>query len=147
MMGWPRPQRWDPIGELQREFGRLLQTLEPLPGWRSPRPFPAINLYDSGDRFLLLAEVPGMSASEIEISLTGDRLILGGERRRSEGVSDESYRRQERQFGRWSRSVTLPEHIDGSGVSAQCDHGLLTIILPKASESLPRQISVSSSTP
>ena len=147
MMGWPRPRRWDPIGELQREFGRLLQTLEPLQNWRSPQPFPAMSLYDSGDRYILVAELPGVPAGEIEITLTGDVLVLGGERRRPEGVSDESFRRQERQFGRWSRSVTLPERIDGGAVTAHSDHGLLPVTLPKAAESTPRQISVTSNSP
>lgn len=144
-MSWPRPRRWDPLGELQREFGRLLQTLEPLQNWRSPQPFPTMNLYDTVDHYILMAELPGVPANEIEIALTGDVLVLGGERRRPEGVSDECFRRQERQFGRWSRSITLPERIDGTGVTARCDHGLLTVTLPKTAESRTQQITVTSS--
>lgn len=144
MSAW-QPRRWDPLSEFQREFGRLLQTLEPLRSWRSPRPFPTINLYDAGDRYVLTAELPGVAPDEIELALTGDTLELRGERRRPEGVGDESFRRQERQFGRWSRSVTLPERIDGGQVSARCDRGILTVVLPKAEDLRPRQITVSSS--
>jgi HSP20 family protein len=144
MSSWPGPRRWDPFRDLQREVGRLLQTLEPIPSWRSPRPFPAINLYDAGDRYILTADLPGMAPDELDLSLTGETLTLRGERRRPEGVNDESYRRQERPFGRWSRSVTLPERIDAAGVSAQCSQGVLVVHLPKSEDVKPRQIPVTS---
>lgn len=142
MSGWPRPGGWDPVGDLQREVGRLLQNLEPLRGGRSPRPFPALNFLDAGDRFLLIAELPGVAPEEIEIALTGDVLEFRGERRRPEGVSDDRYRRQERPFGSWSRSVTLPDRVDPAAVTALCEHGILTITLPKAAETRPRYIAV-----
>jgi HSP20 family protein len=145
MTGWPETRRWDPFRDLQREVGRLLQGLEPIPSWRFPRPFPAINLYDAGDRYVLTAELPGVTPEELDLSLTGETLTLRGERRRPEGINDESYRRQERPFGHWSRSVTLPERIDAAGVSAQCAHGVLTVQLPKSEELKPRQIPVSAS--
>ena len=45
---WQR--RWDPFREFQREVGRFFETFEPLQNWRVPRPFPAVNLYDSGEQ-------------------------------------------------------------------------------------------------
>jgi HSP20 family protein len=67
---------------------------------------------------------------------------MRGERKRPEGVSDESYRRQERPFGRWSRTVTLPDRVDSAQVSATFAHGILTVSIPKAESARPRQISV-----
>lgn len=142
MSGWPASRRWDPFRDFQREVGRLLQSLEPLPSWRMPRPFPSINLYDAGDRYVLVAELPGVGPEDVDLTLTGETITLRGERRRPEGVTDDSYRRQERPHGRWSRSVTMPEPIDSRGVTAQCAHGLLTVWLPKAEQSRPRQIPV-----
>lgn len=147
MSGWPASRRWDPFRDFQREFGRLLQSLEPLPSWRMPRPFPSVNLYDAGDRYVLVAELPGLGAEEVDLTLTGDTITLRGERKRAEGISDESYRRQERPAGRWSRSVTLPESIDSRGVTAQCADGLLTVHLPKSEEMRPRQIPVTAVAP
>lgn len=144
---WRTSRRWDPFRDFQREVGRLLQTLEPPPAWRFPRPFPAINLYDAGDRYLLAAELPGVTPEELDLTLTGDTLTLRGERARPEGISDESYRRQERPYGRWSRSVTLPERIDPGGVTAQCAHGMLVVQLPKSDDVQPRQIPVSAASP
>jgi HSP20 family protein len=143
MTMWPDPKRWDSFRDLQREVGRLLQSFEPGPSWRSPRLFPAINLYDAGDRYILTAELPGLSPEEVDLSLTGETLTLRGERRRPDGVNDESFRRQERPFGRWTRSVTLPERIDATAVTAQCALGILTVSLPKSEDVKPRQIPVS----
>lgn len=139
-IGWQR--RWDPFHELQREVGRLFETLEPLQTWRLARPFPPVNVYDAGDRYILTAPVPGMVPEEIDLSITGETLTLRGERKRAEGVADESYRRQERPFGRWMRTVTLPDRVEGDQVSASCAQGVLMVTLPKAESARPRQITV-----
>ena len=137
---WQR--RWDPFREFQREVGRFFETFDPLQNWRVPRPFPAVNLYDAGDQYLLTAELPGMVPEELELSITGETLSLRGERKRPEGIADESYRRQERLFGRWARTVTLPERVDGARVAAGFSNGVLSVSLPKAEEARPRQIAV-----
>jgi HSP20 family protein len=142
MNGFPLPRRWDPFREFHREVGRFLETFEPLQTWRVSKPFPAINLYDAKDRYILTAELPGVAPDQLDLSITGETLTLRGERRRPEGVNEESYRRQERQFGRWSRTVTLPERVDAGKVAAEVAHGILTVNLPKAEEAKPRQISV-----
>jgi HSP20 family protein len=140
-MSWQR--RWDPFREIQREVGRLFESLEPLQTWRVARQFPVINLYDAGDRYILTVPAPGMSPEEIDLSITGETLTLRGERKRAEGVQDESYRRQERPFGRWTRTVTLPDRVESGQVSASYSQGVLTVNLPKADSAKPRQISVS----
>lgn len=139
---WQR--RWDPLRDLQREVGRLFENLEPIQAWRAQRHFPAINLYDTGDSYVLSAELPGMTAEELDLALTGETLTLRGERKRPVGVPEENFRRQERQFGRWARTITLPERVDGSRVNAGFAHGILTVTLPKAEEAKPRHITVSS---
>ena len=139
-LGWQR--RWDPFREFQRVVGRLFESLEPLQTWRQARQFPAINLYDAGDRYVLTVPVPGMSPEDLDLSITGETLTLRGERKRPEGVSDESFRRQERPFGRWTRTVTLPDRVESGEVSASYAQGVLTVALPKAESAKPRQISV-----
>jgi len=141
-VGWQR--RWDPFRELQREVGRLFESLEPLPAWRVARQFPPVNLYDSGDHYVLTVAVPGMAPEDIDLSITGETLTLRGERKRPEGVSDESYRRQERPLGRWTRVVTLPDRGAGAHVAATYTQGILTVNLPKSEAAKPRQISVQS---
>ncbi len=137
---WQR--RWDPFRDFQREVGRLFESLEPLQSWRVVRQFPAINLYDAGDRYVLTAQLPGVAPEDVDLSITGETLTMRGERKRPEGVSDESYRRQERQFGRWTRTVTLPDRVDSNQVSATCSEGILTVTVPKAESARPRQITI-----
>ena len=86
-----------------------------------------------------------MDPNSLDFSLTGETLTIHGERLRSETIADESYRRQERPFGRWSRSVTLPGRIEGAKVSAHYADGILTVTLPLAEENRPRQIAVTTS--
>ncbi len=142
---WQR--RWDPFRDLQREVGRLFETFEPFTQpWRLPRTFPAVNLYDAGEGYVVTAQLPGVGPDEVDLSITGDTLTLRGERKRSEGLTDEHYRRQERQHGRWSRSVTLPDRIESQQVTASFLNGILTVTLPKSASAKPRQINVTTQT-
>ena len=142
MSGMHWQGQWDPFREFRREVGRLLGNFDAL-GVRLPRPFPAINLYDAGDRYLLTAELPGIDPKEIDLSITSGTLTLRGERRRPSGINEESYRRQERRFGRWTRTVTLPDRVDASKIVAQFALGILTVTIPKDADARPRQIAVS----
>lgn len=139
-LNWQR--RWDPFRELQREVGRLFETLEPFQPWRVARQFPAINLYDTGDRYVLTAQLPGMNPEDLDLSITGETLTMKGERKRPEGVTDESYRRQECHFGRWTRTISLPDRVESTAVTASFAQGILTVTLPKAEGAKPRHISV-----
>jgi HSP20 family protein len=142
MSSVPWQRRWDPFHELQREVGRILESFDPFLTARRVQVYPPMNLYDAGDRYVLSAQLPGITPGEIELTITGETLSMRGERKRPAGVPDDSYRRQERPMGRWSRTVTLPARVDGGQVSASFAHGILTIVLPKAEEARPRHIAV-----
>src|SRR5262245_26585077 len=137
---WQR--RWDPFRELQREVGRLLGSLDPLHAARHVQVYPPLNLYDAGDRYVLSVQLPGIAPGEIELTITGESLTMRGERKRNEGVKEDSYRRQERPMGRWSRTVTLPDRVDSAQVGASFADGILTVNLPKAEDAKPRHITV-----
>jgi HSP20 family protein len=147
MSGMQRPGGRDPFAELSREVSRLVDALDPRPSRRSLRVFPPVNLYDAGDRFLVAAELPGHVADEIELTLAGDLLTLSGERRRGVDFREERYRRRERSFVRWSRSIALPGRVEGTGVSASYAQGILTVVLPKARDEGPRQVAVRAGKP
>jgi len=138
-------QQWDPFRELQREVGRLFRQFESSPAAESSSwQFPAVNIYEGQDEYTLTAELPGMNPDDLDLSITGETLILRGERKRPTDITDESYRRQERRFGRWTRTLTLPERIDSEKVVAEFTNGVLTVRIPKAEEAKPRQIAVTS---
>jgi HSP20 family protein len=135
-------QRWDPFHELQREMGRLFENLDPVNSSRRANRYPPLNLYDDGDRYLLSVLLPGLAPAEIDLTITGETLTLRGERKRAEGVKEDSYRRQERPMGRWSRTITLPERVESTQVSASFADGILTVSVPRAESAKPRQIPV-----
>jgi len=137
---WQRT--WDPFHELQREMGRLFESFEPFRPVRQAQHYPPLNLHDAGDRYILSAQLPGMTPSDIDLSITGETLTMRGERKRAEGVKDDSYRRQERPMGRWARTITLPDRVNGAGVGASFSDGILTISIPKAEDARPRHITV-----
>ncbi len=124
MAGLHWQRRWDPFRELQREVGRLFESLDPFQASRRVEVYPPLNLYDASDRYILSAQLPGVAPGEIELTITGETLTMRGERKRADGIKDDSYRRQERPMGRWSRTVTLPDRVEerpGNGVVRQWD--------------------------
>jgi HSP20 family protein len=137
---WHR--RWDPFQELQREMGRLFESLDPMQSKRQIYRYPPLNLYDAADRYILSVQLPGMAPSDIELTITGETLTLRGERTRAEGVKEDGYRRQERPMGRWSRTITLPDRVESTQVGASFADGILTVTFPKAEGTQPRQITV-----
>ncbi len=139
-LNWHR--RWDPFRDFQREVGRLFESLEPTEHWRVARGVPPINLYDSGESYVLTALLPGVGPEEVDLSITGETLTIRGDRKRPDGVTEENFRRQERPFGRWTRTITLPDRVNSTQVSASFANGVLTVTLPKAEEAKPRQIKV-----
>jgi HSP20 family protein len=126
--------------ELERAFespfGSLLRPLGSLNRWN-----PAVDVYQDNDRFTVYAELPGLKKEEIEISFHGDTLTIGGERKR-EGKTEDGFR-SERFFGKFQRSLTLPVPVNRDEVNATYKDGILKVVLPKAEESKPKQITVS----
>jgi HSP20 family protein len=142
MIGRQWQRQRDPFHEFQREVGRFFEALEPFRPVRQGQHYPPLNLYDAGDRYVVSAQLPGMAPSDIELTITGETLTVRGERRRTEGVKDDAYRRQERPMGRWARSITLPDRVNGAGVGASFSEGILTVTIPKAEDAKPRHITV-----
>jgi HSP20 family protein len=135
------PPESDPFRELQREMGRLLEALPALQAWRVGHPFPPMNLLEAPDRYLLTAELPGLTSSDIELSVTGQSVTIRGERTNSL-VRDEAYRRKERGHGTWSRTYSFPSRIDTNAISAVLARGVLVVELPKAEDVPVRRITV-----
>jgi HSP20 family protein len=129
------------FGALRREMDDLFDRFGTA-GALAPRAaFPALNLYETPEAFVLTAEVPGVAPEDLEISLEGSTLTLRGERKAAE-LEDASVHRSERLTGSFQRAIDLPVAIDGDKVEAVHRHGVLTLRLPKAPEHRPRQIHV-----
>jgi HSP20 family protein len=140
-------QSWDPFRELHREVGRLIVSLDPFQAVRRVQAYPPLNVHDAGDRYFLSVQLPGITPADIDLTITGETLTIRGERKRPEGIKDDSYRRQERPMGRWVRTITLPDRIESASVGASFSDGILIVNLPKAESARPRRIPVTAPGP
>jgi HSP20 family protein len=104
-----------------------------------------MNVTEDKDTYYVRAELPGLNAEDLDISVTGDSLSISGERRLVGEDEKAQYHRREREAGRFSRIVALPGEIDTGKVEARCSDGILTVSMPKAEEAKPRQIAVKTS--
>ena len=100
---------------------------------------PRMNIEDKGNEIRVTAELPGVSESDVEVTLDDDMLIIAGEKRQEEEVDEGGMRLVERAFGRFRRAIQLPFEPDPSQVDAQFRDGVLTITIPKNAEQRDRQ--------
>jgi HSP20 family protein len=142
--------RWEPLrefGTLQNEMNRLFNTVldAPAPGNGTARRWmPAMDLVESGDHFVLRADLPGMSEDDIKIEFEDRTLTVSGERKSEHESKNEGFHRVERAFGAFSRSLTLPEGVDPEAVTASFDRGVLEVSIPKPEARKPRRIEIGS---
>jgi len=129
--------RFDPLS-LDRLFASALPT--PRPALR--RWLPALDVVEQADGYLVRADLPGLSEQDVSISVENDVLTISGERKSEHEQSKDGYRRVERAFGRFSRSLRLPEGVDADAVSASFDKGVLEIGIPKPEARKPHRVEI-----
>ena len=141
--------RWEPLRELnslQSEMNRLFNTVFDTPSGTSGnvlrRWMPAMDLVESGDHFVLRADLPGMGEDDVNIEFEDGTLTVSGERKAEHEETNEGFHRVERSFGSFSRSLTLPQGIDPEAVTASFDRGVLEIRIPKPEQRKPRKIAI-----
>jgi len=142
--------RWEPARELaslQNEMNRLFSTFfEPStpagPGASLRRWIPAMDLVETDENFVLRADLPGLTESDVNIELEDNVLTISGERKAEHEEHKEGYYRVERAYGSFSRSLTLPEGVDPERVSANFDRGVLEVRIPKPEQRKPRKVTI-----
>jgi HSP20 family protein len=131
-----------PIPALQQELERFLRNPAFSLGLSGHGSYPPLNVFESKEGAVILAEVPGLDAGKIELGCQGRTLSIRGERKPREVGERVSFHRRERSFGGFSRSVQLPEDYDLQKAEAKYENGLLIVRVPKAETSKPRQIAI-----
>lgn len=106
--------------------------------------WPQINVADEGARLVVTAQVPGLAREDLKLTLADDVLTLRGERK-LETPEGYAVHRREREAQRFTRSISLPCHVNADSVSASLREGVLTVSMDKAEHAKPRQIAVQSS--
>ena len=129
---------------LAADFDRLFSSLFDRAGQTASaqRWVPATDLVEHDDHFLLRADLPGLSESDVNIEFHDGSLTVSGERKAEHTQRERGYYRLERQFGQFSRTLTLPEGIDPEAVKASFANGVLEIWIPKPEQRKPRRIPI-----
>ena len=133
-----------------QELDNLTSRLSQVFGSDMPSPanggswLPAVNVEETGDGLVLTAEVPGMTADDIDIELENNILTIRGEKsyEHAEGEDDKRYHVWERRYGSFQRSFTLPRTVRPEEIKAEYKDGILTIRMPKAPEAKSRKIQI-----
>ena len=138
--------RWDPFrdlmsiqGEMNRLFGRTFAGGDDVfaGSWA-----PALDIYETKEKFVVTVELAGVEPKDVEVSVEDSTLTIRGERKFSEEVEEENYRRVERRYGSFVRSFGLPQTTDADRIEASFDKGVLTIEVPKVEAAKPKKITV-----
>ena len=145
---WVAEPEGGPFGQLRREmdalFNRFGGPSSLSSEWRGV--FPAVNLYETADAYVLTAELPGVKPDDIHVTLERSTVTLQGERKIDyENQAEASLHRRERQAGSFRRAFALPTPVDPEAIEAVHRNGVLQLRLPKTPEAQPRQIPVRTS--
>ena len=123
--------RWDPYRELDPVFGAGERAFAPT-----------FEVKETKDAYVFRADLPGVKDSDLEISLTGNRLSISGRREQERHEQGDTFYASERAYGSFTRAFTLPEGIDGDNVNADLKNGVLTLSVPKKPEVQPRKVTI-----
>lgn len=144
-VGFPRWEQKSPFSELENMRRQMDRLFQGLAGQQLPQAagvFPLINLTESRDAYTIRAELPGIVPEEVDIQATASSIALSGQRKIPEENGSARYHRRERESGAFSRVISLPGDINPEKVDAKMQQGILTVVLPKAENAKPKQISV-----
>ena len=144
--------RWNPAREsvnLQRRMERLFDEMLGQGLWRTGDEqslrgawVPAINILEKDDAMQITADLPGLNAEDVEVTVEQGVLNIRGERKFEEAAEGETFHRVERLYGVFERNFTLPNSIDTDKIEANFENGVMVLTLPKREESKPRSVKI-----
>ena len=138
-----------PASGLRTEMVRLFDSFwSDLPmewsqrGWPSFGWQPAMDVEETDKQVLVRAEIPGVKADDLDVSIQHGALVISGEKKESEERKEKGYLYQERRYGSFRREISLPSAVDEQNVKAEYKDGVLHVTLEKSQEALPKKIQV-----
>ena len=142
---------WDLFEDLRAAQDEMLRAARGS-GWRSGQQYygdagpavwaPPVDISERKDAYLVAIELPGVNASEVEITVEDGLLTIQGERHFAHDSAEEKMHRTERFYGAFRRSITLPSHVEADKIEASAQDGVLQIMVPKAAEVQAKRIKV-----
>jgi HSP20 family protein len=155
LVPWKNKQRESDSGQimpmvaLRSEMDRLFDSFfhEPFGGmdwspWGSDKWSPAMDVAENDTELTVRAELPGIDPKELDISVSGHQLTIGGEKRESSETQQKQFHRSETRYGSFRRTIALPEGVDTENIDAQYVNGVLTLRLKKTAPAATKRIEV-----
>lgn len=140
-----RQDPWRVVTQLHRDLDRVFgapilqgdDAASAVANWA-----PAVDIREEPQQFVLHADLPGVQAEDIEVSLEQGILTVRGQRKLENREEQDGYRRVERVGGEFFRRFSLPDTADSQSVKARFTNGVLEVVIPKQQQVLPRRITV-----
>ncbi len=135
--------QWEPIRVL-RDLMNWDPFTEMTPlATRSPLGFaPSFEVKETKEGYTFKCDVPGVKESDLEVTITGNRLAVSGKREAEHQEQTDTFYAYERSYGDFTRSFTLPDGVNADSVSADLKDGVLSISIRKSPELQPKKVSI-----
>ena len=134
---------WDhPVAILNELRKRQMQAMRESEAHDFAGVFPAVNIYDDGDAFMIRAELPGLDKAKLDITTKGNRVSIRGERSCAQKGGEVAFHRREREMGTFHRVVNLPEHVEPAKTTATYRNGILEVICPRAEAAKAHRVEI-----
>ena len=137
-----RYEPWAFVGRLQRHLERARGDSQDFADGANVSWIPHVDIREEAERFVVVADVPGVEPKDIEVTADKGVLTVRGERRSQSQSSADGYERVERASGSFLRRFTLPESADAEAIKATHVNGVLELSIPKRPQEQPRRIAV-----
>ena len=142
-----RYEPWNMLNHLRREMDQMLEgqssrdenSMVATSDWT-----PAVDIKEDENRFVIIADVPGVDPKDIEVHMENGVLSIKGERESETKVEEEGYKRVERSRGTFYRRFSLPDSANADKINAKSQNGVLEITIPKQEKIQSRKINVES---
>lgn len=133
-----------PFRELQREIDRLFEDFfTPMTRRSTAYSYlPDIDVYETDDSVVVEVEVPGMDKKDFQVKVEDGILRITGEKKLEREKENRNYKVVERCYGKFERSLSLPDYVDPDKIKAKYENGVLTISLPKREEKKAKVVDV-----
>lgn len=136
------PPSWESVLNLEKELGSVFGTFAPPAFTPVVSRAPMVNLAENQNESVLTVELPGVNKEDVKISLEDGLLTISGERK-AQGIPEGSrWLRSESLTGKFIRTLELPHPVNSQAISAELKNGILRVVLPKAEEARPREITI-----
>ncbi len=121
---------------LGRTVGNILRTNN------ADKFAPTLDIVESPETYAIHVDLPGVQPADVKVEMHEGRLVISGKRSTGTDQKDRNYHRVERVSGTFSRVIALPSEVDNEKIDASYEHGVLTVVLPKAIKQQPRKIEI-----